>query len=153
MSDAYGIEAKITADDSGFQQVFSRLETGLGNWGIHLDTLYKKGDELFKSFGINLDQLAGKLGTTGPVLAGMAGFAAIAIEGAKKLGEYLNKVAEAGDELEKMSGKTGMSTDMLQKLKYSVEQTEGSFGAVVSAVSIMTRTLDKNVSTFNALGV
>lgn len=126
MSDAYGIEVKITADDSGFQQAFSGLETGLGNWGIHLDTLYKKGDELFKSFGINLDQLAGKLGTTGPVLAGMAGMAVIAVDLGKKMGEYLNKVAETGEKLYTMSQMTGMSTDTLQKLKYSVEQTEGS---------------------------
>jgi hypothetical protein len=85
MSDTYEINAKITADDSGFQATFDNLESGLNDWGINLDKMYEKGSSFFKGFGIDIDQMASKFGTTGPMLAGSVGIMVAAFEGLKKV--------------------------------------------------------------------
>ena len=58
MSDTYEINAKITADDSGFQAAFSRLDSSLNQWGLNLNAMYSKGASFFKGFGVDVDQLA-----------------------------------------------------------------------------------------------
>lgn len=85
MADEYELNAKITADDSGFQAAFGRLEQSLGGWGIHLDQMYNKGASFFKGFGIDIDQMASRLGTTGPMLAGSIGIAITAFTTLKKV--------------------------------------------------------------------
>ena len=83
MSDTYEINAKLTADDSGFQAAFSRLDSSLSQWGINLDKMYEKGSSFFKGFGVGVDQLASKIGTTGPMLATGIGVAVVAFTGLK----------------------------------------------------------------------
>jgi len=77
MSDTYEINAKLTADDSGFQAAFSRMDASLNQWGLNLNAMYSKGASFFKGFGVDVDQFASKLGSTGPMLAGWAGAAII----------------------------------------------------------------------------
>ncbi len=146
---------KASYDELGASvpQATEPIKTGLAAWGIQLDKLYDKGSGFFKQYGIDIDQLASKLGTTGPVLAGVAAIGLAVVEVGKKIAEYVQGVADAGDALMVMSGQTGISTDKLQTLQYAVEQTEGSFSAVTAAVSFMTRTLDTNGEKFEKLGI
>jgi len=89
MSDTYEVDVKIHADSSEAESAYGRVGDGLSEWGINLDKLYEKGSEVFKKFGIDVDQFASKLGTTGPQLTALAAGAAIAVEGIKKLGEFV----------------------------------------------------------------
>ena len=112
MSDtAYSIHAEIGADDSGFQATFDRIEGSLASWGLDFDKLYSKGDEFFKGFGINIDQFAEKLGTTGPMLTATVGAAAL-------VGEKLFEVGKEYDEAFSLIGKgTGAVGPQLGDLK------------------------------------
>lgn len=85
MSDNYEINAKLTADDSGFQAAFSRMDASLNQWGINLDAMYSKGASFFKGFGVDVDQLASKIGTTGPMLATGIGVAVAAFTTLRKV--------------------------------------------------------------------
>ena len=85
MSDQYEISANITADDSGFQAAFDRMESSLGGWGVDLGKMYEEGASVFKKFGVDIDQFASKLGTTGPMLATSVGVAIVAIQGLSKV--------------------------------------------------------------------
>ena len=87
MSDTFGISVPIGGDDSGFQSTFARVESSLEEWGFSFDKLYGKADEFFKGFGVDIDQFASKLGTTGPELAAGLGVALIAFEAVKKVVE------------------------------------------------------------------
>jgi hypothetical protein len=100
MSD-YVLETKITADDSGYQAALDRIESGLNDWGINLDKLYQKGDEFFKGFGIDIDQFASKLGTSGPMLTAIVGIVAIATQVANQVINALNACGQefATDEI------------------------------------------------------
>ncbi|MDD5358327.1 MAG: hypothetical protein PHX80_04220 [Candidatus Nanoarchaeia archaeon] len=146
---------KASYDELGASvpQAIVPIKTGLESWGISLDTMYNKGAAVFKQFGIDLDQLALKLKTTGPMLAGWATVAVVLGGIGNKIVEYTQQIADAGDAFVVMSAKTGIGIGQLQTLKYAVEQTEGSFSAVTAAVSFMTRTLDTNAKKFEQLGI
>lgn len=84
MSEEYGIYATIGADDSGFQATYESVNASLTEWGFSFDKLYDKGASFFKGFGVDIDQFASKLGTTGPKLTASIGIAVLAFESLSK---------------------------------------------------------------------
>ena len=92
MSDNFSFKYTFGADDSGFQNVLSRVSGSLDGWGISLDTIYGKSTSLFKSFGVDIDKFAGKIGTTGPALAAGVG---LAVAGFQALSKIVAETTEA----------------------------------------------------------
>jgi TP901 family phage tail tape measure protein len=121
--DDFGLSAPITADDSGFQAAFDRMESSLNDWGISLEKMYDEGDEVFKKFGVSIDQFAEKLGTSGPVLAGLVGVGLVA----KEVGEKILEVGEEFDEASSTIARTtGTSGSALEGMSDSFEKLMGS---------------------------
>ncbi len=122
--DVYGIHAEVTADDTGFQSVFDRVTSGLGEWGINFDTLYSKGSNFFKGFGIDIDQFAGKLGVSGPLLVGMAG---IGIAAVKIYGE-IDKLSQKFEEFdESVRSVYTLLPELSEKAKNEIVQDVNDF--------------------------
>jgi hypothetical protein len=83
VSDTYEVDVKIKADSSDAESAFGRLGDGLESWGISLDKMYEEGASIFSKFGVNIDQFASKLGTSGGSMAAAVGIALAAFEGLK----------------------------------------------------------------------
>ena len=64
-----------------------------------------------------------------------------------------SKASSTADEIDKMSIRTGLSSQQLQELRFAASQTGVSFGAVESASTRMTGTLRTNERAFEQLGV
>lgn len=106
----------------------SKVSDGLKSWGINFEKFYSKGSGLLKDFGINLDTLAGKLGVSGPILAGIA-TATVALT---KLGQEFNG---AMAEIVKGTGATGES---LTALNQNLQNLMASgVGAPVKELGVM----------------
>lgn len=124
MANEYEISAQITADDSGWQSAFGRIEGSLSSWGLNLDKMYEKGAGVLKEFGINIDQFASKMGMTGSQFALIGGGVAIA---GKALFDLGNEFDEVNEKIAKGTGATGeklqqLNADFKDVLKSGVEQ-------------------------------
>ena len=113
-----------------------------------------KNKDSMTSFGDVVSKVAEGLGT---VLA--AGLNAVA-DGVKKIGAALLDAAEAADELQTLSVKTGISTDELQKFQYasetidvSVETLTGSFTKLTKNMSAAASGSGAAADAFAKLGV
>ena len=149
--DSLGTQQEVF--DEKNKQTGNAIIDGLSEWGINIDKLYEKGSSFFNEWGINIDQLANKLGTTGPLLTGMVGVGIVLGELGKKLEDYINDVAKAANEIDRMSQMTGLSTDFLQQMKYAIEQTDGNFSAITTSIRYMTQNLEKHKEAFDSLGI
>ena len=127
----YSIDAEITADSSKFSiainsavasldgftkdisDLGNKISDGCKEWGIDFSKFYSKGSDFLKKFGVNIDQLASKLGTTGPMLASIA-TATVAMT---KFGQEMN-----GAFAEIAKG-TGASGEALEELKETARQS------------------------------
>ena len=147
----YTIDAEITADSSKFSSAINsaidsldgftkdisdlggEISEGCKEWGIDFSKFYSKGSDTLKKFGVNIDQLASKLGTTGPMLAAIA-TASIAMT---KFGQEMN-----GAFAEIVKG-TGASGEALEELKDTAQQALMSgVGSDVATVAGMVADLN-----------
>lgn len=101
--------AEGTVEDFGstFENVGSKVNSGLENWGLNLNKFYDKGSSIFKNFGLDIDKFASHFGVNGKVIAGITA-CVVALE---KLGE---KMQEMTANIAKGTGAIG---DELTKLK------------------------------------
>lgn len=141
MSDDFGISATIGADDSGFQAVFDNVEKSLSDWGLDFGKLYDKGEEFFKGFGVNIDQLAGKLGTSGEMLTAMAGVGVVVAELGKQIFEVGVEFDEASSDISKATGATGDSLTALNGnfedlMGLGIEQNMSDVATAFSTLSV-----------------
>ena len=120
MSDTYGISAKIGADDSGFQAAFDRMQQGINKWGVSLDKMYEEGAGVFKKFGVDVDQFAGKLGISGEMLSAFVAVGIAAAELGKQILEIGEQFDEASSAIERATGASSAAlaamTDDFEKL-------------------------------------
>lgn len=147
----YSLDAEITADSSKFSSAINtatesldkftkdisdlggKISEGCKEWGIDFSKFYSKGSDTLKKFGVNIDQLASKLGTTGPMLAAIA-TATIAMT---KFGQEMN-----GAFAEIAKG-TGASGEALEELKETARQAlMGGVGSDVETVAGMVADLN-----------
>lgn len=147
----YSLDAEITADSSKFSSAINsavdsldgftkdisdlggKISEGCKEWGVDFSKFYSKGSDTLKKFGVNIDQLASKLGTTGPMLAAIA-TASIAMT---KFGQEMN-----GAFAEIVKG-TGASGETLEELKDTAQQAlMGGVGADVATVAGMVADLN-----------
>lgn len=67
---------------------------GLESWGISLEQLGEKGTEVFKQFGVDLDQFSYKTGISKESLVAMAAGVMIAVEAVKKIAEIVSECTQ-----------------------------------------------------------
>lgn len=114
------ISAEFTADSKGFtsaikkcqdalsgfgkslDKLSSNVSKGLKGWGVDFEKFYSTGSGVLDKFGISVDTFAAKLGTTGPVIAGITAVT-VAVT---KMGQEFNS---AMAEIAKGTGATGDS--------------------------------------------
>ena len=112
------ISAEFTADSKGFtsgikkcqdallgfgkslKKLSSNVSEGLKGWGVDFEKFYSTGSGVLDKFGISVDTFAAKLGTTGPVIAGITAVT-VAVT---KMGQEFNS---AMAEIAKGTGATG----------------------------------------------
>ena len=112
------ISAEFTADSKGFtsgikkcqdalagfgkslEKLSSNVSKGLKGWGVDFEKFYSTGSGVLDKFGISVDTFAAKLGTTGPVIAGITAVT-VAVT---KMGQEFNS---AMAEIAKGTGATG----------------------------------------------
>lgn len=123
MSDDYGLNAEISADDSGFQAAFDRMEQSLGSWGLSLDKMYEEGAGVFKKFGVDVDAFAEKLGVSGELLSGFVAVGLAAAELGKQILEIGAEFDEASAVIERT---TGANSTALAAMNADFETLMGS---------------------------
>lgn len=147
----YELSAKITADSSSFEKAIKKaqsstsdfskkmsnatdnIKSGANKWGLSLDTFYKKGSSIFKSFGLDIDQFASNFGVSGKVVAAIVA-ATVAIE---KFGE---KIQAMTAQLVQGTGATG---EALYSLKDSAQD------ALINGVGRSAEEVGKMVAELN----
>jgi len=113
MSDVYEVDVPIKVDTGDVESAFGRLGDGLKDWGVSLDKMYEKGSDVFKKFGIDIDQFASKLGTSGEMLTGFVGAGVAAVELGKKFVELGEQFDEASSTIERTTGASGVALDAM----------------------------------------
>jgi len=134
MSD-YSINATIGADDSGFQSAFSRVTNGLAEWGMDFDKLYERGADFFKGFGLDIDVLAGKLGTSGPVLAAWVTFGLVFTQVAAEIISSIDELVDEYKIFEKQISEVytllpDLSEDARDQISDDVDEMSKKFGVL-----------------------
>jgi hypothetical protein len=110
---------KIGGDDSRLAAVLNRASARLSAFGKGISSLGSRFSNMGKSAAIY----------AGALTAPLAG--------------AVQQFASAGDALDKMSGRVGVSVESLSQLKYAAEQSGASLGDVESAVSSMSNAIGR----------
>lgn len=145
------IDTKIGADTNGFEKAINgaiesisefsndidslgqSINEGCKEWGIDFSKFYSTGSDFLKNFGINIDQLASKLGMSGPLLASIT---AISVA-MTKFGQEING---AFAEIVKGTGATG---EALEGLKEDARKSlVNGIGQDIETVSVMIANLN-----------
>jgi len=147
------VNAKITADVSGFKKgvqdaekstknfgsninsLTSKVSTGTKNWGLDLNKFYDKGSGIFKNFGIDIDKFASLFGMSGPLMSAIVA----CISALVKLGQEMDK---AMAEIAKGTGAIG---ENLTQLQFTAEN------AMVNGVGRSAAEVGKMVADLNTL--
>jgi len=126
MADEYSINAEIKLNSNNFSKGIDncsksldgigktlnnstkKMSSGLKSWGVDFSKFFGKGSEILKGFGLDVDQLASKLGPKGKLV-----LALVALGGAfVKLGQQIN---QAVGEIAKGTGATGEALKGLEQ--------------------------------------
>ena len=151
MADDYSVNGKMTLDNSqflksvdeaqssisdfgkGIKDSTSKFSEGLKNWGVDFDKMFKKGSDLFKSFGLDIEKLASHFGVSGKLLVGIA----TCTMALNKFGAEMNEVSI---EIAKGTGETG---EKLRKLTETAEKTMvKGFGRSTKELGVMVADLN-----------
>lgn len=160
MADDYSINTKVTGDTSSFHNSMASAISDLGNfdktynkasgnseknaktiadgfseWGLSLNKIYETGSGVFKKFGIDIDKFASKLGTTGPVVAGITAIGVAVVTIGSKIASAVSQWSEAFGTFE--SKLTEVSTllpnqtqSMFDQMGDQVKQFDKQFGVL-----------------------
>jgi len=120
-----GGSAKQT--ESEFSSATEGIKGGLESWGISLDKMYEEGSSIFKKFGIDIDQFASKIGTTGPRLATGIGIGLVEFEKLKEIiSETTKEFAEDETAELKFTGAMSNNSNMTKENREILEAFVGS---------------------------
>ena len=147
------LERQIVDDEHKLDSFNKELkETGKASSGV------EKAKERFAKFGKGL-------GTAGKVVGGVAAVGAATAAGIVKAGEMAGKAvaslasdsAKAGDEIDKMSQKVGMSRKGYQEWSFVLSQNGADIKSLQGGMKTLSKNIsmgsDKSVDALNALGL
>ena len=151
MADEYSINAKINLNTGNFSKGIDncskslggivktlnnstkKMSSGLKSWGVDFGKFFGKGNKILESFGLDVDQLASKLGPKGKLVLALVALGTAFV----KLGQQIN---EAVGEIVKGTGATGETLKGLEQsfknvLTGGVKASMQEVGAMVAEIN------------------
>lgn len=147
------LERQIVDDENKMQNFNKELkETDKASSGV------EKAKDRFKKFGKGLGTVGKAVGGTVKVGgAAVAGITTAGVAAGKAIGSLASDTAEAGDEIDKMSQKIGMSRKGYQEWSFVLSQNGADIKALQGGMKTMSKNIamgsDKSVEALDMIGL
>ena len=122
----------------------------------HLEGQAKETNETLAQASKKFDgkELAQKFATAGKAIGAAVGAMALALgAGIKKFVDLAKQTSEAGDNIDKMSQKIGMSAEAYQKWDFILEQNGANIESLKAPMKTLATQAQKNSAAFQKLGI